>query len=223
MKREVDLQEISDGKLYGLNDMVKADCGDCQGCSACCRGMGNSILLDPLDICRLSVNLNRTFEELLEDKIELNIVDGMILPNLRMSGEAEQCSFLDDNGRCTIHSFRPGICRIFPLGRYYENQGFQYFLQIHECKKDNRTKVKVRKWIDTPDVKRNEQFITDWHYFLNDLQELVKQGSGQEDIKRINLYVLKTFFMLPYKTEDDFYRQFSSRLAEAKRQIFDGE
>ena len=151
MKREVDLQEISDGKLYGLNDMVKADCGDCQGCSACCRGMGNSILLDPLDICRLSVNLNRTFEELLEDKIELNIVDGMILPNLRMSGEAEQCSFLDDNGRCTIHSFRPGICRIFPLGRYYENQGFQYFLQIHECKKDNRTKVKVRKWIDTPD------------------------------------------------------------------------
>lgn len=223
MKREVDLQEISDGKLYGLNDMVKADCGDCQGCSACCRGMGNSILLDPLDICRLSVNLNRTFEELLEDKIELNIVDGMILPNLRMSGEAEQCSFLDDNGRCTIHSFRPGICRIFPLGRYYENQGFQYFLQIHECKKDNRTKVKVRKWIDTPDVKRNEQFITDWHYFLNDLQELVKQGSGQEDIKRINLYVLKTFFMLPYKTEDDFYQQFSSRLAEAKRQIFDGE
>jgi len=118
----------------------------------------------------------------LEDKIELNIVDGMILPNLRMSGEAEQCSFLDDNGRCTIHSFRPGICRIFPLGRYYENQKFQYFLQIHECKKDNRTKVKVRKWIDTPDVKRNEQFITDWHYFLNDLQELVKQGSGQENI-----------------------------------------
>ncbi|PNV62739.1 YkgJ family cysteine cluster protein [Clostridium sp. chh4-2] len=223
MKREVDLQEISDGKLYGLNDMVKADCGDCRGCSACCRGMGNSILLDPLDICRLSVNLNRTFEELLGDKIELNIVDGMILPNLRMSGEAEQCSFLDDNGRCTIHSFRPGICRIFPLGRYYENQGFQYFLQIHECKKDNRTKVKVRKWIDTPDVKRNEQFITDWHYFLNDLQELVKQGLGQEEIKRINLYVLKTFFMLPYKTEEDFYRQFSSRLAEAKRQIFDGE
>ena len=81
----------------------------------------------------------------------------------------------------------------------------------------------MRKWIDTPDVKRNEQFITDWHYFLNDLQELVKQGLEQEDIKRINLYVLKTFFMLPYKTEDDFYRQFSSRLAEAKRQIFDGE
>ncbi len=36
MKREIDWKEISDGKLYSLNDMVKADCGDCKGCSACC-------------------------------------------------------------------------------------------------------------------------------------------------------------------------------------------
>ena len=41
MKRNVSLEEISDGKLYTSNDMVKADCGDCQGCSACCHGMGD--------------------------------------------------------------------------------------------------------------------------------------------------------------------------------------
>ena len=34
MKRQVNMNEISDGKLYGSNDMVKADCGDCEGCSA---------------------------------------------------------------------------------------------------------------------------------------------------------------------------------------------
>ncbi len=27
MKRDIDWKEISDGKLYSLNDMVKADCG----------------------------------------------------------------------------------------------------------------------------------------------------------------------------------------------------
>lgn len=53
MIREVDLQEISDGKLYTANDLVKAGCNDCAGCSACCRGMGNSIVLDPLDMHRL--------------------------------------------------------------------------------------------------------------------------------------------------------------------------
>lgn len=46
MRRNVDLNEISDGKLYTSNDMVKADCYECQGCSACCRGMGKSIILD---------------------------------------------------------------------------------------------------------------------------------------------------------------------------------
>ena len=29
MRREVSLEEISDGRLYELNDMVKADCQDC--------------------------------------------------------------------------------------------------------------------------------------------------------------------------------------------------
>ena len=31
MKRNVELSEISDGRLYTANDMVKADCFDCQG------------------------------------------------------------------------------------------------------------------------------------------------------------------------------------------------
>ena len=53
MKRNVDLNEISDGRLYSSGDMVKADCRGCEGCSACCRGMGSSIILDPMDIWRL--------------------------------------------------------------------------------------------------------------------------------------------------------------------------
>lgn len=35
MRREVRMEEISDGKLYRAEDMVRAGCGDCQGCSAC--------------------------------------------------------------------------------------------------------------------------------------------------------------------------------------------
>ena len=31
MKREMDMAEVSDGKLYGLDDMVKADCAGCEG------------------------------------------------------------------------------------------------------------------------------------------------------------------------------------------------
>ena len=48
MRREVSLEEISDGRLYELNDMVKADWQDCAGCHDCCEGMGDSVVLDPI-------------------------------------------------------------------------------------------------------------------------------------------------------------------------------
>lgn len=216
MIRQVSIEEISDGRLYGLNDMVKADCQDCKGCSACCRGMGNSITLDPLDVDRLSKGLHLSVEELLETKLELNTVDGNILPNLKMSGKEESCIFLSDEGRCTIHPIRPGICRLFPLGRYYQNDSFQYFLQIHECKKTNRSKIKVYKWIDTPDLKKNQKYISDWHYFLKDTQRVIKESDDLQMIRNLNVYILNRFYVKEYSPDRDFYEQFYERLQEAK-------
>ncbi len=210
MKREIDMSEISDGKLYGLNDMVKVGCNDCQGCFACCQGMGKSVILDPFDIYRLSKHLDYTFEQLLQKHIELNVVDGIILPNLKMVGLSEKCSFLDENGRCSVHKARPGICRLFPLGRYYENGGFQYFLQVHECKKENKTKIKVKNWIDTPDVKEYEKYILAWHNLLKKLEKLTEHAD-ETQVKQITLYLLQLFFVTPYE-DTDFYSQFWKRL-----------
>ena len=129
MKRYVSLEEISDGRLYTAKDMVRADCHGCEGCSACCHGMGESIILDPYDVYRLEKMEGFSFAESIGRTIELNVVDGVILPNLMMSGEKESCGFLDQEGRCSIHPYRPGICRLFPLGRFYEEGSFRYFLQ----------------------------------------------------------------------------------------------
>lgn len=216
MRREVSMEEISDGKLYTANDLVKADCNDCRGCSACCQKMGQSIVLDPLDIYRLTFGLRQKFEELLADKLELNVVEGIILPNLQMSGTEEKCAFLNAEGRCSVHAIRPGICRLFPLGRYYDGKSFQYFLQIHECKKENRTKVKVKKWIDTPDLKKNEKYISDWHYFLTDMQKTLATLQNDEKVKKINMLILQTFFLEPYHQKEDFYVQFYDRLEKLK-------
>lgn len=219
MKREVSLEEISDGKLYDLNDLVKADCHDCEGCFECCCGMGESIILDPFDIYRLTGALGKSFEQLLNAHLELHVVDGVILPNLRMAGERDCCTFLNEEGRCSIHPHRPGICRLFPLGRVYENGSFRYFLQTGECQKKNRSKIRVKKWIDTPDAGRNAQFILAWHDFVLDLQELLTKQPDMEAAKKINLYVLETFFFQSWDQNEDFYRQFEERLAEAKRAL----
>lgn len=216
MKRNISLEEISDGRLYGANDMVKADCHGCGGCSQCCRGMGSSIILDPYDVYRLTTELEKTMEELLQGEVELNVVDGIILPNLKMTGTEECCAFLNEEGRCSIHACRPGICRLFPLGRYYENGSFRYFLQTGECM-SNHTKIKVSKWIDTPRLKQNEEFLTTWHYLLNEMEELIHANEEDTFRKNRNLSLLNTFYLQPYRKED-FYVQFAERM-ERFRQI----
>lgn len=214
MKRNIDLNEISDGRLYTSNDMVKADCHDCKGCSSCCRDMGDSILLDPMDIWRLSGCLGKTFDEMMDIYVELHLVDGMILPNLKMNEQTESCSFLNEEGRCTIHPYRPGICRLFPLGRVFEDGRFQYFLQIHECEKKDRTKIKVKKWIGMENFGTYEKYINDWHGFIVQCTEAVP--TLDESMKRtLTLYVLRAFFQTPYQSED-FYSEFYERFNNVK-------
>ena len=223
MKRNCSLDEISDGKLYDPDDLVEANCNGCKGNATCCHGMGNSIILDPFDLYRLSSNLNITFEELLRDKIELNIVDGIILPNLKMTGSSESCAFLNSDGKCSIHAFRPGICRIFPLGRYYEDHAFKYILQINECNNNSKTKIKVSKWIDAPDAKKNEEFLIQWHYFLKDVENIVINTQDENLIKKINMNILSSFYLKRYDMDMDFYLQFNERLSDTDATIVQGK
>lgn len=216
MKRNIDIKEISDGKLYGPNDMVKADCRGCEGCSACCHGMGTSIVLTPLDIYRLEKELNASLGELMTKGVELNLADGVILPNLAMRGEKEACAFLNDSGRCTIHGARPDICRLFPLGRIYEEKGFRYFLQVYECEKKDRLKVKVKKWIDIPDPARHDKFISDWHAYLKKQEEILENDSSDESRKAVSMGILNTFYVRNYDRTKDFYEQFYERLEETE-------
>ena len=222
MKREIDINEVSDGKRYSSNDMAKIGCDDCSGCSDCCTGMGSSILLDPYDVYQLTKNLNRSFDELMSRNLDgeegssgvigLDVVEGLILPHLNMVGKQERCSFLNEEGRCRIHSFRPGFCRLFPLGRIYENGSFQYFHQIHECRKTHRTKVKINKWLGIPNLKKYEQFVLDWHDFLEKVGEEIRESNEEDAVKQIGLSLLYVFYRKPYDFQRDFYEQFYEKL-----------
>lgn len=210
MRRNVSLEEISDGRLYGYHDMVKADCHGCAGCHKCCTGMGDTVILDPYDVRRLFEGTGKTMQELLtEGKAVLSVVDGCILPHLAMAGEEEACVFLDAEGRCSVHAFRPGVCRLFPLGRVYEGGDFRFFLQTGECAAKNRSKIKVGKWIDTPDQERYHRFLCRWHTLLKDVES---ETAGQEDgarARQLNMALLTSFFF-PEPGEEDFYMWFDA-------------
>lgn len=216
MEREIDLKEVSDGKLYTAGDMVKIGCNDCTGCSECCRMVGDTIILDPYDLYQLEQALHTGFEELMMDKIELRMVDGVVQPNLKIREKGQGCVFLSDEGRCTIHRYRPGFCRMFPMGRIYEGETFRYFLQVHECPYPGKTKVKLKKWMGIPELSRYEEYIKTWHFFLKQAQEIIRGMENQEMIKSFTMYLLNQFYVNQYDVKENFYSQFEERMEHAK-------
>ena len=164
MLRYEDINDISDGRLYRAEDKALLGTNGCKGCSHCCRSdMGASIVLTPYDIYRLTLGTGKSFDELLVNMlVEISLIDGIALPHLKMDGG---CGFLVDE-RCSIHEYRPGICRLFPLGRLYKDKGFDYILQTGQCIRESRTPVVISDWLGEEDLPKNEAFINKWHGFL---------------------------------------------------------
>lgn len=215
MYRDVDIDEISDGKRYCLNDLVKVGCRDCEGCSDCCRDMDRSIIMDPYDIYLMTTGLKITFDELLggeRPKIELNMADGILLPNIKMQKDTNACGFLNDEGRCGIHPYRTGFCRMFPLGRVYEDGTFSYFLQVNECDFPNKSKVKIKKWLGIESLVRYENFVLKWHDLLAMVREKMAGINDQSKATNFMVDFLKTFYKEPYLEDESFYDQINRRI-----------
>lgn len=204
-------------RLYGNNDMVKVGCHDCKGCSDCCTDMGDSIWLDPYDVYQLTTNLGKEFEALLAQEAELHVEDGLILPNIRMAGEGvPKCSFLNAEGRCSVHAFRPGFCRLFPLGRNYEDGKLTYFLLEDACPIPNKSKMKINKWLNVPRLKEYETFLVEWHGLTKGLRTFYADNTDNEAVvKAVNMQFLQMFYLTPYGA-DDFYAQFAVRMEQMK-------
>ncbi len=202
----------TDGKFYELQELVRANCQDCVGCHDCCTGMGDTILLDPYDVWNLKKVTGLTMQELLESgKAALTVSGGLVLPHIQMDSKTDACPFLNVDGRCSIHAFRPGMCRLFPLGRNYENGKLNYILLTDECKKKNRSKIKVSQWIGINPSEKYHAFVLRWHDFRKYLTEVFKEAE-EDEIKSLTMYVLQTFYFTFDASEDAFFEVISQKL-----------
>ena len=185
--------------------------------------MGDSIRLDPCDVHHLTAALSLPFGALLENgTVSLVPADGLLLPYLRMN-EEDACPFLRD-GICSIHAARPGICRLFPLGRDYDadTRTFRYFLLPDACPK-RRENERIGDWIGLPRMEEYEAFVADWHYLVKDLQAyLAKEPSLAE---ALSSFVLKVFYLTPFAgsgcadPDEAFYRSYRIRAEQARSVI----
>ena len=208
----MNLPHSRDGILYDTDDQVKISCNDCKGCQKCCENMDDTIILDPYDIWQLTHKLKIsgggrvTFEVLISEDgpLELGNYDGIVLPHIKMVETSREdvgaCPFLS-NGRCSIHFCRPGMCRLYPLGRIFTQNddkteiGYIILDDKYGCKIQDTDYIKVSEWLGITDD-RYTDFLSKWH-------DLKKQKISQVELLRV-------FYATPYG--DDFFKEFDERV-----------
>ncbi|MCR8744216.1 YkgJ family cysteine cluster protein [Romboutsia lituseburensis] len=213
------LDEISDGKLYDIEDIVKADTCGCNGCNDCCCDVGELVVLTPFDIYEMVSYLGVEFDKLIGNKIELRKNNKISLPYLKMQDNNKKCSFLNEEGRCMIHSKRPNICRLFPLGRAYQDDTFKYFLQVGNCPKEDLKDVKVKEWVGIENYDENKVFILEWHKFIKALGFRLKFVRDEKELEEINEILLDSFYRVKVGEGENFYSVFFKDLPMIKNRL----
>ena len=201
---------------YSSGEMARIAPTGCEGCGECCRGMGESVILDPYDAHMLSEGLKRPFASLLDREVGLGVSGGLIFPYLAMSGPGEACGFLGGDGRCSIHEFRPGICRLYPLARRYGEKGIAYFIPEKSCPGRSKTKVRISRWLGIPDLAGYEKFKAEWYEFTTKLTERLEKENDVRDAAQVSQFILENFYMAAFPA-GTFFDGFDDRLRRVRK------
>ena len=227
-----------DGIEYSVDDEVKIWCDDCKGCNKCCENMLDTIVLDPYDIWQFCHKLKVaggggvSFELLVSEDgpLELGNNFGVILPHMKMvetdKEDVGACSFLTEEGRCSIHFCRPGICRLYPLARNYEVDEetgidtMSYIILNEElgCPREDTANITVKDWLGIEDSENYQAFLLKWHAVRKYVKTAAMSGRLDEDkLKKLQMTLLSIFFIKPYGK--DFYKEFEERYLIWKEEL----
>lgn len=229
--RKCDLPWSKDGIEYDANDVVKIWCDDCNGCNKCCENMSDTVVLDPYDIWQFSHKLKIagggkvSFELLISEDgpLELGSAHGVILPHMKMVATDREdvgaCPFLNEEGRCSIHFCRPGICRLYPLARNYsyneetatEEMGYFILNESLGCHIQDTTDVSIKDWLGIDEHEKYQEFLLKWHGVRDKIKNVVNEGIiDNEAMTLLQSRMLAIFFEKPYG--QDFFAEFDERL-----------
>jgi Fe-S-cluster containining protein len=109
LKGHADEDEL-DAQFLALHNELFASY-DCCECNNCCKSY--EVLLNGADIQRISAHLNMTADAFGNAYLEAceNDDDG----NEQYVLKADSCVFLQEDGRCRIHSCKPDSCKGYPF------------------------------------------------------------------------------------------------------------
>ncbi len=207
----------ADARVLGPDDLFAVSC-DANGCAENCCTKSAPIILNPYEIALICFESGMSYEDLL-DFVETDRAKSFPLVMLpRDPG----CHFWTGKG-CRIYRGRPLACRLYPLGRVYEN-GKSYIVhpELNICSRLSPSLSRtVADYFKSQDVDMQITMADAWIEFVSDIERLPLQDAPVTSV---------AFHMLVYSpdtppsqeivepclsTED----RFLLRLASAKVQL----
>ncbi len=198
----------------------------CNQCGKCCINR-EDILLNALDVYRLSKELNMEPIDMITEYAEVYIGDSSRIPivRLRPRGSIRRCRFLKDR-KCSVHNAKPTVCAMFPVGRCIklantedgrpdiENMNIEFIINEYECGTDETHTV--REWFNRFGIPLDDVFFKKWNQTIMETSEIVRNAEGKIpesniDIMRKLIYVM---LYLNYNIEQDFTDQFEKNVKE---------
>jgi len=134
----------------------------CKKCGFCCDN--TIIYLYPFDIFNLCRALDiKTFE--FNIKYSKFIIDKEGIPRCVLSNRPG-CPFKKDN-KCEFYDLRPLRCRLFPVGRFYQEDKVQFILPKQQCIGfDTGAKQTIEEYMKEQDAEKFDKISEQWNRFI---------------------------------------------------------
>ena len=181
----------------------------CDMCGNCCRKRQSPIMLTGPDIFKIARGLNATPIDIVSKYCEWYIGDQSHMPVVILKERL---------GQCTIQSFKPAVCALFPLGRYYDDRdgAYHYFIQRDACNTALKTEWTLQSWLDNFHIKEEEDMYIQWNKLVVGIaQSMVRMEKSGIDtelaIALLEMMYLRYTPLLPYN------RQIEMNMAYAKQ------
>lgn len=219
------LQDIAanlSSMTVGLDDTFQFHCTQC---GKCCTNR-EDILLPPRDLYKIAKELGLEPAEVFLCYCETYIGSNSHIPIVRLKplGHVKRCPFLK-NRKCAVHNAKPGVCAMFPVGRYisvdpkdYRKNGVkncqtQYLLQPISCGDKSETHT-IREWLGDFDIALEDQAFVRWNQIIARVGTIL--GKAEKMVsKKIMCMAWDAVFKLlylNYRTDQEFLPQFEKNV-----------
>ncbi len=163
----------ADAQVLTDSDLLQLTCG-AAGCSSTCCKATAPIVLNPYELARVCKATRMSYEDLL-DVVDTDRAKGFPLVMLPRD---PACHFWTATG-CRIYEARPLACRLFPLGRVFENGRSHIVLpEVNRCSGLVPAPAKtVAAYLQEQDTALFIEMADRWIEFVSDIERLPLQDA----------------------------------------------